>query len=113
MPPFGEGSFALDFATYVRDFAAAMKRVDATRPRGASSRGDRVYQPGIGPHTEDQTVAMVMANISEMKPIDYPGSLCATGALPFFAPLEARCCVRSCTDLDTLRRGEDASLDGR
>ena len=34
---------------FVSDFADAMRAVDAMRPIAQSARGDKSYQPGIGP----------------------------------------------------------------
>lgn len=46
-----------EFVQFIRDFAAAMMRVDARRPRW------RKYQPGIGPHTEKEIVRLVTEEI--------------------------------------------------
>lgn len=48
---------------FVRDFAAALQRVDAKRPAAVSSATGWTYQPGIGPHTEAATVALVLADL--------------------------------------------------
>jgi hypothetical protein len=49
-------------ARLARDFAAGLMLADARRPRWGA------YQPGIGPHTEVQTVALVLAELRR----DYP-----------------------------------------
>jgi hypothetical protein len=64
----------VDLSTYVSDFAAAIKRVDSTAPCAVNARSGQSYRPGIGPHTEDQTVAMVMANLSQHSPALYGGA---------------------------------------
>jgi hypothetical protein len=43
----------LTTARLARDFAAGLRLADARNPRWGA------YQPGIGPHTEVQTVALV------------------------------------------------------
>jgi hypothetical protein len=46
-------------AQFVKDFAVAIQRADSRGPQAVGSRGGRVYQPGIGPHTESQTIRLV------------------------------------------------------
>lgn len=41
------------------DFARAIQRADSRMPRAVGSRTGRAYQPGIGPHTESQTIRLV------------------------------------------------------
>ena len=55
----------MDLSAYVADFAAAMKRVDTLAPCALSTRDGRSYRPGIGPHTENQTVSLVMSDLSK------------------------------------------------
>jgi hypothetical protein len=55
----------LTAARLVRDFAAGLMLADARRPRWAA------YQPGIGPHTEPQTVALVLAELRRDHPALY------------------------------------------
>jgi hypothetical protein len=47
----------LTTARLARDFAAGLMLADARNPRWGA------YQPGIGPHTEVQTVALVLAEL--------------------------------------------------
>ena len=49
---------------FVNDFARGIAVVDAEAPIAVSSRSKLAYQAGIGPHTEAQTVKMVMAWLS-------------------------------------------------
>jgi hypothetical protein len=60
------------------DFAAGLRLADARGPRWGT------YQPGIGPHTEPQTVALVLAELRREHPalygsvqtgVRYPNSL--------------------------------------
>jgi hypothetical protein len=48
----------------VTDFARAIKLIDSLKPVAISSRTGAAYQPGIGPHTEAQTVRLVMARLA-------------------------------------------------
>lgn len=48
----------------VRDFAAGMEAADQRSPQAASQRdGTRLYQPGIGPFSEDAAVALTLAEM--------------------------------------------------
>jgi hypothetical protein len=53
----------ISLAKLVDDFSAAIQRADARRPQAARSRTGRVYQAGIGPHTEGQTIGLVMTEL--------------------------------------------------
>lgn len=64
----------MDLSTYVSDFAGAVKRVDSAGPCAVNARSGQSYRPGIGPHTEDQTVAMVMADLCQHSPASYRGA---------------------------------------
>jgi hypothetical protein len=68
----------LTTARLARDFAAGLMLADARNPRWGA------YQPGIGPHTEVQTVALVLAELRREHPalygsvptgVRYPNSL--------------------------------------
>ena len=55
----------LTTARLARDFAAGLMLADARNPRWGA------YQPGIGPHTEVQTVALVLAELRRDDPALY------------------------------------------
>jgi hypothetical protein len=55
----------LDGATLARDFAQGMMLADARAPTWGP------YRPGLGPHTEVQTVALVMAELARTHPATY------------------------------------------
>lgn len=59
----------------VEDFATCIKRVDARRPQAVSSRSKRPYQPGIGPHSETQTVRLVTREMRIAFPARYAGRM--------------------------------------
>jgi hypothetical protein len=49
----------IELAQFVKDFAVAIELADGRGPQAVGSRGGRAYQPGIGPHTESQTIRLV------------------------------------------------------
>jgi hypothetical protein len=53
----------IDLARFVEDFAAAIQRADSRKPQAVGSRTGRAYQPGIGPHTESQTIRLVASEL--------------------------------------------------
>jgi hypothetical protein len=52
----------------VADFADGMIHADARRPVAVNMRSKQQFQPGIGPHSEAQTVELVMAELPTLKP---------------------------------------------
>jgi hypothetical protein len=56
-------TFVEDFALSMEDFALSMQLADAQRLQASSRTSRRVYQPGIGPHGEDQTVDLIVAEL--------------------------------------------------
>src|SRR2546422_2143717 len=65
----------MDLADFVRDFAAALTAVDARRPVFTSRTG-RVYQPGIGPHSEDRAVDLILGELRTAAPQAYGSLVC-------------------------------------
>jgi hypothetical protein len=55
----------LDAAGLARDFASGVMLADARAPKWGA------YRPGLGPHTEVQTVALVMAELARAHPATY------------------------------------------
>jgi hypothetical protein len=72
----------LDLHKLVYDFAAGLRAADALGPQARSQRGSRVYQTGIGPHSEDAAIKLTLDQMrarDEMtyryvRPIPYPHS---------------------------------------
>ena len=58
-------------ADLVMDFARGIQAVDSMAPVASNSRTGASYQPGIGPHTEAQTIRLVMAHIADADPRRY------------------------------------------
>jgi hypothetical protein len=51
---------AIFLSTFVTDFAAGIKAADGLSPVAVNVRTKVAFQPGIGPHTEVQTVKLTM-----------------------------------------------------
>jgi hypothetical protein len=49
----------------VTDFARSIERVDARSPQAVNARSKKPFQPGIGPHSESETVEMVTSDMAE------------------------------------------------
>jgi hypothetical protein len=58
-------------AEFVTDFAQGMQAADSLAPVASNSRTGASYRPGIGPHTETQTVRLVMAQLASAAPPHY------------------------------------------
>jgi hypothetical protein len=65
----------LEVAELILDIATAIKRIDERRPQAANARTSALYQPGIGPHPETQTVALVVSELVELAPLRYANRL--------------------------------------
>lgn len=53
------------------DFAAALVQADHRHPQATNLRSGQRFQLGIGPHTEAQTVELVMRELREAEPVRY------------------------------------------
>lgn len=56
---------------FAKDFASALKAADARKPVAISARTKKKYKPGIGPHTEDNTVELAVQEIKRMASLRY------------------------------------------
>ena len=70
---------------FVADFADGLKGADAKQPQAVNQRSEKIFQPGIGPHTEAQTVRLVPDEMRAARPARYSG---AEFAVPY--PTERR-----------------------
>lgn len=61
----------MELEKIVRDFAACIKIVDARAPQAINVRSKKPFQPGIGPHSEAQTVEMVTSEMAAAFPDSY------------------------------------------
>jgi hypothetical protein len=50
----------------VADFAEALRLADASGPIAKSQRGDRTFQPGIGPHAENAAIRLALDQLELM-----------------------------------------------
>lgn len=64
-------SVPVDLAAFVHDFARGVQLADARRPTAINQRSKAPFQPGIGPHSESATVAMVLAELVALMPERY------------------------------------------
>jgi len=71
----GQGLAVLELATFVQDFTGALKIVDSRRPE-CISRSGRVYLPGIGPHSEDRAVDLIVNELKQGSPSCYASLRC-------------------------------------
>ena len=53
----------IELGRLVEDFAVAIRRADGRCPQAVGSRTGREYRPGIGPHTEDRTLRLVVGEL--------------------------------------------------
>src|SRR6266545_4732683 len=64
---------------FVAAFAEGIKRADKRRPQAMNLRSHLSFQPGIGPHSEAQTIQLVMDEIGQQYPhyelaVPYPNT---------------------------------------
>src|SRR4029453_18085505 len=67
---------------FVDDFGRALVAADTARPCAANARSKAAFQPGIGPHSEAQTVKLVGAELQRFAPGTYAGRLAYGVAYP-------------------------------
>jgi len=58
----------------VADFAVGIKNADSRHPQAVNVRSKEPFQPGIGPHSEAQTVELVMTELAALKASTYASS---------------------------------------
>src|SRR5262249_34340461 len=68
----------LSLAEIVAELALALTRADGRMPAARSPRGDRVYRPGIGPHSENAAILLALAELPSQAGrwtqfVPYPG----------------------------------------
>src|SRR5437867_2671841 len=56
---------------FVANFADGLKAADAKQPQAVNQRSEQIFQPGIGPHTEAQTVRLVLDEMRTARPARY------------------------------------------
>ncbi len=66
---------SIELDRFVDDFARALIAADTARPSATNARSKVAFQPGIGPHSEAQTVKLVNAQLERLAPETYGGRL--------------------------------------
>jgi hypothetical protein len=61
----------LSLELFVDDLAKALVHADSLLPIAKSSRSGRMYQAGIGPHSENETFRLVMDSAAKLWPARY------------------------------------------
>src|SRR5438105_2491861 len=61
----------LELGSVVEQFAVGLKVADALRPQALSHRTGKAYQAGLGPHSENAAVRLVLAQMAKVDPIVY------------------------------------------
>ena len=61
----------IDLQTFANDFADAIVAADAAAPIATNKRSGKAFQPGIGPHSEPQTLDLVFAEMRAAHPERY------------------------------------------
>ena len=56
---------------FVANFADGLKAADGKQPQAVNQRSEQIFQPGIGPHTEAQTVRLVLDEMRAARPARY------------------------------------------
>jgi hypothetical protein len=61
----------MDLGRFVADFAKALERADARSPVAVNQRSKQTFLPGIGPHPEAASMALVMKEMAQVDPDRY------------------------------------------
>ena len=83
----------IELADIVGDFAASMERVDARRPIAVNVRTKQPYQPGVGPHTEAQTVRLVATDMLATSPERYAQGIALEVSYPAYRRKKCDLCI--------------------
>lgn len=75
-----------DLATIVRWMAAAVELADSRRPVATNARTGSPFAPGIGPHSETETLALMLQELSVLSPVIFGD--CSLG-VPYPGPRKA------------------------
>ncbi len=80
---------------FVSNFALCLQLVDSKRPQAMNIRSRVEFQPGIGPHTEAQTIRLVSDELAQQMPGKYTGRI--TLAVPYPEAPRKKCdlCIGS------------------
>ena len=85
----------MNLSVFVSDIALAMKEIDSRLPQASNVRTGKLYQPGIGPHPETQTVKLVTEELQRMFSGRYKGKLSLNVPYPDKSRQKCDLCVGS------------------
>ena len=84
---------SLDLGTIVEDFAFGFKQADSKFPTAVNVRSKQEFQPGLGPHSEAETIKLVMNELARMYPERYVGQYATGVAYPESARRKCDLCL--------------------
>jgi hypothetical protein len=80
----------MELEALVRDFARGMRLADARKPQAANARTRSHFKPGLGPHSEGQTIDLVLRELASTLPAVY-GSDVVHREVPYPAAPRSGC----------------------
>jgi hypothetical protein len=90
----------LELDRLVDDFAMALMGADSARPGASNARSKAAFQPGIGPHSEAQTVKLVGAELERLASDIYGHRLAYGVAYPEAPRQKCDLCIGSAPEWD-------------
>jgi hypothetical protein len=84
---------SIELKTFVEDFSLALKRADSKSPKAVNVRSKEAFQPGIGPHSEAQTVLLVTEELKEIFPDRYADRINLGVPYPEYPRLKCDLCI--------------------
>lgn len=75
--------------TFIEDFASGFKEAERKQPNAVNVRSKLEFSAGIGPHSEAETVRLVMIELARLFPAKYAGRY-ATG-VPYPESARRKC----------------------
>jgi hypothetical protein len=80
-------------STVISDFAVAIKEIDSRHPQAGNARTGVLYQPGIGPHPETQTVKLITEEIQRLFPERYMNRISTNVSYPNIKRQKCDLCI--------------------
>lgn len=84
----------------VEDLAAGLKEADNKSPQAVNIRSKQAFQAGIGPHTETETIKLIMRELSLLYPERYGGRYATSVPYPEFTRRKCDLCLGRAPDWD-------------
>jgi hypothetical protein len=88
----------IELERFVQDFARGLTAVDAARPCATNVRSKIAFQPGIGPHSEAQTVKLIGTELERLGPEIYRHRLAYGVPYPEAPRQKCDLCIGSAPD---------------